>query len=75
MSNSSGRHVESIMASVPCGRHQAGIGEPCFWSNANTPGRIVIGLCNKRIKKAGFNGKISHTSYQQKKSTPSNRKR
>lgn len=61
-----GRHVKSIMATTPCGRHSAELGEPCFWSHGSTPGYKVLALCNKRIKKAGFNGKISVSSYQQK---------
>lgn len=68
--NNSGRHIHDIIASHRCGRHSAEIGDPCFWSYGSTPGYVVLAVCNKRIKSAGFNGKISVSSYQQRAAKP-----
>lgn len=40
----------------PCDRHGAESGEPCWVVNGKN------GVCNSRVQKTGFNGKISTSS-------------
>lgn len=66
-----GKRIESIINSTACGKHQADRGVAC-WSVAT---RIVesdfserygLAVCGRRIKKAGFNGKIDPRSLRSK---------
>ena len=46
-----GKHIDNIMASIPCPKHGKDIGEPCW----NVPRSI----CNSRALNAGADGDIS----------------
>jgi len=68
-----GKHISRVMDEHSCGRHRAPIGVPCYHI---TPGSsdsfgYLAGVCGFRIKKAGYNGKISATSMRLK--TPGGR--
>jgi hypothetical protein len=57
-----GKHIERIMTATSCGKHKAGEGLPCYIVNSGVTSNVYIGVCGKRIKKAGFTGSISPTS-------------
>lgn len=60
-----GRHINEIVSRVPCKRHAVEIGEACFISFSGAE-EILLGVCNWRSKKAGFNGKISEAALSGK---------
>jgi hypothetical protein len=59
-----GKHIASIIDRTRCDKHKAPNGEPCFHVDFGTRDGYGTGVCNRRIKLAGFNGKISLTSVQ-----------
>lgn len=66
-----GKHIENIINSTVCGRHQAERGVAC-WSVATRivepdfSERFGLAVCGKRIHKAGFNGRIDPRSLRSK---------
>jgi hypothetical protein len=52
-----GIHIANIIASVPCGRHTADIGDAC-WNLVAKDG-LNRAICDKRARSAGANGQIS----------------
>lgn len=62
-----GKHINNIIQNHTCGRHAKDAGVPCY-TLFNSFGKLN-GVCGKRIFKAGYNGKISLTSMQLKKSS------
>lgn len=61
MFENDGRHIETVVWANECKRHNVGRGEPCFVSYTGAD-EMISGVCGKRIKKAGFNGKIDPRS-------------
>lgn len=63
-----GLHISRILETTTCNKHEKslGLGEPCFLiipgSKKDAP--ALLGACGARIKRAGFNGTISPTSFQ-----------
>lgn len=61
-----GKHLHSLIERTTCGAHNAPEGIPC-WRLDNDLTRVSYpAACGKRIKKAGFNGKISPQSMRAK---------
>jgi hypothetical protein len=64
-----GKHLHGAINSVACGAHSAPAGIPCYTLD-NTSGLsehpFHYGICGKRIRKAGFVGKISPQSMRAK---------
>lgn len=69
-----GKHITHIVATVPCGQHQAPRGSAC-WAvetqviDTDFSERQAYAVCGSRIRKAGYNGKISPTSVQMKRAS------
>jgi hypothetical protein len=65
-----GKHIESIIGSTACGRHSAQRGVAC-WAIPRDPGpkgdNTLLAVCGARIRKHGYNGKISATALQLKR--------
>lgn len=61
----SGKHVDEIVEGTPCIKHFAEIGQGCF-SVMLSDGKESMGICDVRIRAAGFNGEISAGSLRQK---------
>lgn len=62
-----GKHIDEIIASTICDVHNGGRGIACFYVFLGTKGgEASEAICNSRIKKAGFNGKIQPSSLRQK---------
>jgi hypothetical protein len=61
-----GKHIHFVMTTTSCKKHSAVTGDPCYIVNSGTgsPATELLGVCGVRIKRAGFNGKISETSFQ-----------
>lgn len=61
-----GKHIQNIMLSTTCRKHAADENTPCYIVNpgANASSTGLLGVCGARIKRAGYNGKISETSFQ-----------
>ena len=62
-----GVHIRDIMSRTDCMKHDAPEGIPCFHVKYDTVNGYSAGLCGARIRKAGFNGRVSHESVQSKK--------
>lgn len=64
--DNTGFHIDEVVANTMCGHHKKGHGEPCYTLVPNTASLTYIlrGVCGKRIKKAGFVGKISASSLR-----------
>jgi hypothetical protein len=54
--------VTDVAFRVPCEKHLANLGWPCFHAEGIADGHLVIGNCNTRNKAAGFNGEINPNS-------------
>lgn len=65
-----GQHIEDLMMRSACEKHRALVGEPCWYIPV---GHIFSGdlraICGKRVRRGGFNGKISPTSLALKKNS------
>lgn len=61
-----GKHIHQIMMTTTCKKHKADEGTPCYVVNPGTGsvGNGLLALCGARIKRAGYNGEISETSFQ-----------
>lgn len=62
--NNDGKHVSKIVAQTECVTHHAPTGIPCWHVNLDTVEGYGAAVCGIRIKKAGYNGKISDTALQ-----------
>ena len=62
MHHNDGKHIENIVFETKCGRHNADRGNPCWAIESDVSDNSVVGVCGKRIKSAGFDGKISDQS-------------
>lgn len=62
-----GVHLHSIIERNDCKIHHVPKGVPCYHlpNNLNTEA-YYVGACGSRVKKAGFNGKISPQSMRSK---------
>lgn len=62
-----GQHLHRTIGNTTCGDHKADIGAPCWVLPSNRSfGSFYYAICGKRIKKAGFIGKISPESIRTK---------
>lgn len=60
-----GRHMDRIVMNTSCKKHGADEGMPCYAIFPDTNSVAMLsGACGARIKRAGFNGKITPTSFQ-----------
>lgn len=66
-----GKHINHIVNTTRCENHSSQEHVPCWAIEGGKIGNVVIGVCNKRIKAAGYNGTISPMSLQLK--TPGGR--
>lgn len=65
--DNSGKHIEDIIGRTVCDRHDGAKGIACFYVFLDTKnGEASEAICNDRIKKAGFNGKITPNSLREK---------
>ncbi len=60
-------HFDHVLANTTCAQHQARFGEPCFQirSLSNEPDMLGA-LCNRRLRRAGYVGRISPASIRSK---------
>jgi len=59
----SGEHIDDIIGRTVCAKHLAARGAPCWTVQYDSrKGESGPGVCNTRIKNAGFNGKIHPSS-------------
>lgn len=61
-----GKHIQKIIFDGTCKQHQADRGEPCYTNISGTE-ELLVGVCGKRIKAAGYNGKISDAALRKAK--------
>lgn len=64
-----GKHIRAIVTTTTCKKHKADEGTPCYVVHPGT-GKVengLLGVCGARIKRAGYNGTISETSFQTKR--------
>lgn len=61
-----GEHIKDIVSRTPCLRHKAPKGIPCFHIHFDTKETYGPAICNDRVVKAGFIGKISVNSMSRK---------
>lgn len=61
-----GKHISAIIDQTHCEKHGASTGMACYvvTPDGNTGSRDLLGVCGARVKRAGYNGKISETSFQ-----------
>jgi hypothetical protein len=59
-----GKHLERVYQDTFCNKHSANKGMPCWAIEGGKPGNFVLGVCGKRVKAAGYNGKISADSVK-----------
>ena len=52
------QNVKKIVASSRCGVHGATEGVSC-WGIETSSGIVLSAVCNKRAKRAGYNGQIT----------------
>jgi hypothetical protein len=63
-----GKHIAEVIDRTSCSDHQAESFQPCWDVRLDTrPDSLGRAVCGRRIRAAGFNGKISETSVQSKK--------
>lgn len=68
--DNNGEHILTILGTTDCKKHEASFLSPCWYILPGAENQAVPFLpavCGARIKKAGFNGKISESSYQTKR--------
>lgn len=63
-----GKHIADITSRTICPRHRRGEGEACWDIPLDSGYKAAV--CGKRIKNAGFIGKISPGSMRQKSTKP-----
>lgn len=56
-------YIQTIIDRENCGTHKAWQGIPC-WVLENSAGYFLMGVCNKRAKKAGFKHPVSENSLR-----------
>ena len=63
-----GKHLHRAIATTSCGVHKVPTGVPCWHMIKNVEGAegFYGAICGKRIRKAGFIGKISASSMRVK---------
>lgn len=68
-----GKHLSRILQITTCRKHKAQEGDPCFVIDPGTSPHkdSLFAACGARVKRAGYNGKISATSFQVKRSNNS----
>lgn len=60
-----GVHLHSLIERTECKTHNASKGVPCYHlPNNMQPEAYYVGACGKRVREAGFNGKISPMSMR-----------
>lgn len=62
-------YLPVVIERETCGSHNAQKGYPC-WTLETSGGSLLLGICNKRAKRAGFNHPVSQKSmrtFQSKK--------
>lgn len=59
------RHILSVIDRTFCVQHPAAMGVPC-WEIGTDAGDFLLGVCDKRARDAGMNGKISDLSMNRK---------
>jgi hypothetical protein len=66
-----GKHLEQVLNETTCKKHKASLGDPCYviTPGTKTATNQLLGACNARILRAGFDGKISETSFQTRRSS------
>lgn len=64
-----GKHLEHVVNTTVCGQHKAGKHVACWSINSGSPTGPdqLLAVCGRRIRKAGYNGKISSTALQLKR--------
>lgn len=63
--HNNGKHIETIVAETVCARHRRDKGEGCWpIENRTDTCRQGMAVCGSRIKKYGYDGKISEQSMQ-----------
>jgi hypothetical protein len=65
-----GKHILFIVETTTCQKHEADKGDPCYKLEVDSAVNDVFnwGVCGSRIRRAGFTGVITSTSYQTTKS-------
>lgn len=53
--------INDIVGRSDCTKHKAIPGMAC-WNIHTSSGRVLLGICNKRARKAGFFGQITDKS-------------
>lgn len=61
-----GRHINGIIGNTTCKKHKAEAGVACWDVYVTASQRFAPAVCGSRIKRAGYNGKISPSSLSQK---------
>lgn len=62
-----GVHLHSIIDRIGCKIHNVPAGDACYHlPNTLSEEAYYVGACGSRVKKAGFNGKISPQSMRSK---------
>jgi hypothetical protein len=68
-----GVHLHALINRIGCGIHKVPVGVPCYHlPNNMTSEAYYVGACGSRVKRAGYNGKISPQSMRAK--APAKRK-
>lgn len=65
VSDNTGVHLHSLIERTGCGIHKVPAGVPCHTLPNNViPETDYVAVCGSRIKRAGFNGRISAQSMR-----------
>lgn len=56
-------YIQTVLERTTCRVHGPGGVYPC-WSFESAGGKMLFGVCDYRVKKAGFTGKISPESIR-----------
>lgn len=56
--------ILTVLERTSCNNHSATEHVPCWAIEGGTPGNYMIGVCNGRAVRAGFNAKISQSSVK-----------
>ena len=54
--------ITTVIERAICTKHKGGGGGPCYVIESTITGDLYLGVCNDRITRAGFVGKISPQS-------------